>query len=312
MNIVLNNDSDESQKKAVQQALKHCPDDPEINHIASNVYQKSLSKDKNLTEEEKNNLNSLNNKLLKSNDEILQNDGLNLINTKNEKKMILDKEVFNNLFSLQNSQNENTAIKASKLITDNLNINNNVDINNDNNIKKIVNDGIKNENLQIQNNYLGLIAQKGNFENNEESKSIAEICENNIKDGINLDNSLTIINNILKNEEENNIKINNETTKELFLNLNNTSVNNDNNNNNTEKILSILKNSSTNIPKEQNDIYKENLPDLISNFPENEKSIGLLDNYISKNNEVTQEIVGSLYDGLNSEKPEINKRKNTK
>ena len=57
MYIVLNNDSDESQKNAVQQALKHCPDDPEINHISSNVYQKSLSKDKNLTEEEKNNLN---------------------------------------------------------------------------------------------------------------------------------------------------------------------------------------------------------------------------------------------------------------
>ena len=306
MNIALNNDSDESQKKAVQQALEHCPDDPEINHIASNVYQKSLSKDKNLTEEEKNNLNSFNNKLLKSNDEVLLNDGLNLINTQNEKKMILDKEVFNNLCSLQTSKNENTAIKASKLIVDNLNINNNVDINNDNNIKKIVNDGIKNENLQIQNNYLGLIAQKGNFENNEESKSIAEICENNIKDGINIDNSLTIINNISKNDKENNIKINNETTEKLFSNLNHTSANNDNNN--TEKILSILKNTSTNIPKEQNDLYKENLPNLISNFPENEKSVGLLDNYISKNSEVTQEIVGSLYDGLNSEKPEIKEK----
>ena len=307
MNIAINNDSDESQKKAVEQALEHCPDDPEINHIASNVYQKTLSKGKNLSEEEQKNLNSFNNKLLKSNDETLQNDGLNLINTQNEKKIILDKEVFNNLCSLQNSKNENTAIKASKLITDNLNINNKVDINNDNNIQKIINDGIKNENPLIQNNYLGLIAQKGNLNNNEDSESIAQICENNIKDGINIDNSLTIINNISKNKEENNIKINNETTEKLFSNLNYTSPNNDNKNN-TENILSILKNSSTNIPKEQNDIYKDNLPTLISNFPENEKSVDLLDNYVSQKNEVTQEIVGSLYDGLNSEKPEIKEK----
>ena len=37
-------------------------------------------------EEDKNKLNSFNNKLLKLDDEILQNDGLNFINVQNEQK----------------------------------------------------------------------------------------------------------------------------------------------------------------------------------------------------------------------------------
>jgi hypothetical protein len=81
-----------------------------------------MVKSNKYNEEDKNKLNSFNNKLLKSDDEILQNDGLN------EQKQILDKDSFNNLFSLQNSQNENTAIKVFKLIADNLKINNKVDI----------------------------------------------------------------------------------------------------------------------------------------------------------------------------------------
>jgi hypothetical protein len=40
MNIAVNNDSDESQNKAVQQALEQCPDDYEKNQIASNIFQK--------------------------------------------------------------------------------------------------------------------------------------------------------------------------------------------------------------------------------------------------------------------------------
>ena len=73
MNIVVNNDSDESQNKAVQQALEQCPDDYEINHIASNIFQKNMVKGNKYNEEDKNKLNSFNNKLLKSDDEILQN-----------------------------------------------------------------------------------------------------------------------------------------------------------------------------------------------------------------------------------------------
>ena len=86
MNIVVNNDSDESQNKAVQQALEQCPDDYEINHIASNIFQKNMVKGNKYNEEDKNKLNSFNNKLLKSDDEILQNDGLNFINVQNEQK----------------------------------------------------------------------------------------------------------------------------------------------------------------------------------------------------------------------------------
>ena len=86
MNIVVNNDSDESQNKAVQQALEQCPVDYEINHIASNIFQKNMVKGNKYNEEDKNKLNSFNNKLLKSDDEILQNDGLNFINVQNEQK----------------------------------------------------------------------------------------------------------------------------------------------------------------------------------------------------------------------------------
>ena len=304
MNIALNNDSDESQNKAVQQALENCPNDHEINHIASTIFQRNLVKGKNYNDEDKKKLNSFNNKLLLSNDEILQNDGLNFVNVQNEQKQILDKDSFKNLCTLQKSQNENTAIKASKLIADNLKINNNIDINKDEKIKIIINDGIKNENPQIQNNFLGLIAQKGNFNNNEDSKSIAQICENNIKDGINLDNSFAIMNNISKNKKTNNITINNETTEKLFSNLNYSSQDNKH----SENILSILKNSSTNLSNEQNGIYKNNLPNLISKYPDNDKAVDLLDNYVSQKNEVTQEIVGSFYDGLNSNNPEIKEK----
>ena len=251
-NIVINNDSDESQINAVELALEHCPDDHEINHIASHIYQKDVSKGNHLNEEKKNKLNTFNNKLLQSNDEILQNDGLNLVNAQNEQNQILDKNTFNNLCSLQNSKNENTAIKASQLIADNLKINNSVDINKDEKIKTIINEGIKNENPLIQNNFLGIIAQKGNFDNKEDSKSITQICENNTKEGINLDYSLEIINNISNKKEGNNIVINNDTTEKLFSNLNNSSPDNKHN----DKILSILNNSSTNLSKEQNDIYK--------------------------------------------------------
>ena len=52
-NIVINNDSDESQINAVELALEHCPDDHEINHIASYIYQKSVSKGNHLNEEKK-------------------------------------------------------------------------------------------------------------------------------------------------------------------------------------------------------------------------------------------------------------------
>ena len=86
MNIVVNNDSDESQNKAVQQALEQCPDDYEINHIASNIFQKNMVKGNKYNEEDKNKLNLFNNKLLKSDDEILQNNGLNFINVQNEQK----------------------------------------------------------------------------------------------------------------------------------------------------------------------------------------------------------------------------------
>ena len=86
MNIAVNNDSDESQNKAVQQALEQCPVDYEINHIASNIFQKNMDKGNKYNEEDKNKLNSFNNKLLKSDDEILQNDGLNFINVQNEQK----------------------------------------------------------------------------------------------------------------------------------------------------------------------------------------------------------------------------------
>ena len=89
------------------------------------------------------------NKLLKSDDEILQNDGLNFINIQNEQKQILDKNSFNNLCSLQNSQNENTGIIVSKLIADNLKINNKVDNNKDENIKKIINGGKLTKNAYI-------------------------------------------------------------------------------------------------------------------------------------------------------------------
>ena len=263
-----------------------------------------MSKGNHLNEEKKNKLNTFNNKLLQSNDEILQNDGLNLVNAQNEQNQILDKNTFNNLCSLQNSKNENTAIKASQLIADNLKINNSVDINKDEKIKTIINEGIKNENPLIQNNFLGIIAQKGNFDNKEDSKSIAQICENNIKEGINLDYSLAIINNISNKKEGNNIVINNDTTEKLFSNLNNSSPDNKH----SDKILSILNNSSTNLSKEQNDIYKNNLPNLISKYPDNEKSVDLLDNYVSQNNEVTPEIVSSFYDGLNSNKPHIKEK----
>ena len=60
--------------------------------------------------------------------------------------------------------------------------------------------------------------------------------------------------------------------------------------------MSILKNSSTNLSKEQNDIYKDNLPNHILKYPDYEKSVDLLDNYVSQYNEFTQEIVGSFYD----------------
>ncbi len=229
---------------------------------------------------------------------------MNLVNAQNEQNQILDKNTFNNLCSLQNSKNENTAIKASQLIADNLKINNSVDINKDEKIKTIINEGIKNENPLIQNNFLGIIAQKGIFDNKEDSKSIAQICENNIKEGINLDYSLAIINNISNKKEGNNIVINNDTTEKLFSNLNNSSPDNKHN----DKILSILNNSSTNLSKEQNDIYKNNLPNLISKYPDNEKSVDLLDNYVSQKNEVTPEIVGSCYDGLNSNKPHIKEK----
>ena len=75
---------------------------------------------------------------------------------------------------------------------------------------------------------------------------LAQICENNIKKGINLDNSFEIMNNISKNKEENNIIINNETTEKLFSNLNSSLSNNTN----TENMLSILKNYSINLSKE--------------------------------------------------------------
>ena len=75
-------------------------------------------------------------------------------------------------------------------------------------------------------------------------------------------------------------------------------------NKHSDKILSILNNSSTNLSKEQNDIYKNNLPDLISKYPDNEKSVDLLDNYVSQNNEVTR----SCYVGLNSNKPHIKEK----
>ena len=86
MNIVVNNDSDESQNKAVQQALEQCPDDYEIKQIASNIFQKNMVKGNKYNEEDKNKLNSFNNKLLKSDEEILQNNGLNFINLQNEQK----------------------------------------------------------------------------------------------------------------------------------------------------------------------------------------------------------------------------------
>jgi hypothetical protein len=41
MNIILNNNSDESPNKTVQQAHEHCPDVPEINLIASNLFHKN-------------------------------------------------------------------------------------------------------------------------------------------------------------------------------------------------------------------------------------------------------------------------------
>ena len=112
------------------------------------------------------------------------------------------------------------------------------------------------------------------------------------------------MNNISKNKETNNITINNETTEKLFSNLNYSSQDNKH----SESILSILKNSSTNLSNEQNGIYKNNLPNLISKYPDNDKAVDLLDNYVSQNNEVTQEIVGSFYDGLNSNIPEIKEK----
>ena len=45
-----------------------------------------MVKSNKYNEEDKNKLNSFNNKLLKSDDEILQNDGLNFINVQNEQK----------------------------------------------------------------------------------------------------------------------------------------------------------------------------------------------------------------------------------
>ena len=242
INIANNNDSDESQNEAIQNALKHCPDDPEINHMASNKFSIDLVKGKNFNEEEKKDLNAFINKLLNSKDEVLQNDGLNFVHTQNEQKYIFDKNVLNNLYSLQNNQNENTAIKASRLITDNFKINNTIDINKDEKIKTIINEGIKNENAQIQDNYLRLMAEKGNFENAVDSEIIAKICENNIKEGINLDSSFAIMINISKNQKENNIIINDETTKNIFSNLNISSPNNANSDNMLSILLLILKN----------------------------------------------------------------------
>ena len=57
--------------------------------------------------------------------------------------------------------------------------------------------------------------------------------------------------------------------------------------------------------QEQNDIYKDNLPNLISKYLDNDKTVDLLNNYVSQNKEVTQEIVSFFYDGLNPNKPEI-------
>lgn len=80
------------------------------------------------------------------------------------------------------------------------------------------------------------------------------------------------------------------------------------NNKKTENILSILNNSLTYNSKEQNDIYKNNLANDISKYPDNKNSIDLLDNYVSQKGEATQEIIGFLYNGLNSNKPEIQEK----
>lgn len=53
MNIVTNNDSDESQHETDQNALEHCPNDHVINHIVSMVYQRGLSKGKNIMKKKK-------------------------------------------------------------------------------------------------------------------------------------------------------------------------------------------------------------------------------------------------------------------
>ena len=55
INIVVNNDSDESQNKAIQNALNLFPNDPEINHIASSKLQNDLAKGKIYKDEEKKN-----------------------------------------------------------------------------------------------------------------------------------------------------------------------------------------------------------------------------------------------------------------
>ena len=301
MNIIINNDSDELQNEAVLKALDECPDDPEINHIASLVFQNNLVKGKIFSDKEKEQLNKFNNKLLNSKYEVWQNDGMNFINAQNEKKEILDERVFNSLCKLQKNENENTAIKASKLITDNLKINNKIDINKDEKIKTIINDGIQNENVQIQNNYLGLMVEKGNFESSDESNLLSQICEKNINEGINLGNSLAIINNIT--QKDNKIQISDVTTKNIFTNLNLSSLNNTNNDN----ILSILNNSSKNLPENQTKIYKENLPDIVNKFPENKNSVELLDNLVEKI-EVNEKLVDSFYDGLNSNKSDIKEK----
>ena len=53
--------------------IEQCPDDYEINHISSNIFQKNMVKGNKYNEEDKNKLNLFNNKVLKSDDEILQN-----------------------------------------------------------------------------------------------------------------------------------------------------------------------------------------------------------------------------------------------
>ena len=89
-----------------------------------------------------------------------------------------------------------------------------------------------------------------NFKSSDESNLLSQICEKNINEGINLGNSLAIINNITKNQQDNKIQISDVTTKNIFTNLNLSSLNNTNNDN----ILSILNNSSKNLPENQKKI----------------------------------------------------------